>query len=188
MDAVAVAPMQVKKSYSQESLDNGPCKSGPGLAQCAFCKESFQYVQVIDKSVGKKGTRIRCRECHAAENRLVNSASSAAEKKELKALRLTPALYAMKIVQLRSKHAFGITQRGCIKKYLQEIIIENKMVQQRGWIELDETGFIVYQMTKRELTREAAVALWERKKSDPETRWVKDACLDLVEMRSDCGI
>ena len=99
----------------------------------------------------------------------------------MRKLKQSPDLYGLKIAQMKSKHQFNASQRNQTKKYIQDLITENRMVQQSAWVELDFPGFCAYQQSKRGLSLEEARALWEREKTHVESRWVKDQYRAVLE-------
>jgi hypothetical protein len=153
--------------------DVNPDQPEEVMYECSVCKERKPCNKTKDSIINagsKKYPLWRCKCCHAAAARLQAAAVTDAEKKELKALKRNTALFHLKIMELRSDHIKNQTQKSKCRELLDELVAESSMTRRRPKLELDEPGYMAYQMFQRSKTSEEAAQMWKDAINDKDQK------------------
>jgi hypothetical protein len=138
-----------------------------GEYQCHVCMDFFARGGVVQ--AGTKGRpKWRCHGDNSAMSRLTLNAKTPEEKKALSSLRKDWPRYVLKVLELKSSHSYGASQKQEISKLYEALVVRNSMTKRQRKIEMDEDGYISYQRHMRNKTEEQAKQLWLEESKNPE--------------------
>jgi hypothetical protein len=138
-----------------------------GEYQCHVCMEGFGRGGVVQAGT-KARPKWRCHGDNSAMSRLTLNAKTPEEKKALAALRKDWPRYVLTLLELKSSHSYGVSQKQEISKLYEALVVRNSMTKRQRKVEMDEDGYISYQRHMRNKTDEQAKQLWLEDSKNPE--------------------
>jgi hypothetical protein len=138
-----------------------------GEYQCHVCMELCGRGGVVQAGT-KARPKWRCHGDNSAMSRLTLNAKTPEEKKALATLRKDWPRYVLTVLELKSSHSYGVSQKQEISKLYEALVVRNSMTTRHRKVEMDEDGYISYQRHMRNKTEEQAKQLWLEESKNPE--------------------
>ena len=110
-----------------------------GEYQCHVCMECFGRGGVVQAGT-KARPKWRCHGDNSAMSRLTLNAKTPEEKKALAALRKDWPRYVLTLLELKSSHSYGVSQKQEISKLYEALVVRNSMTKRQRKVEMDEDG------------------------------------------------
>jgi hypothetical protein len=167
--------VQLETASSASASTTYVAQNWSGEFQCHVCMEFVGRGGMVQAG-SKGGPKWRCHGDNSAMSRLTLNAKTPEEKTALSASRKDWPRYVLTLLELKSSHSYGVSQKQEISILCEALVVRNSMTTRHRKVEMDEDGYISYQLWLREVEpEEQAKQLWLEDSKNPEV-FRKDNC------------